>query len=708
MTINLAQYYDRFDAADNYERHLFRAGNVLQSAELNELQSVAFKRLQDATDALFKEGDILTGAEIVVDSDTGFTQLGNGALYLRGCVRGVAPASFTIAVVGLVIVGIYLKDSVVTELQDPDLRDPAVSFRNYQEPGAGRFRVDSSWGYEGDGQEGDFYGIYEVLDGVVVTKKSPPGVDAIAQAIARYDRQSTGGSYISTGMLVSRLADENGSQVFSIADGVARVNGSEIVAQFARRLAYDATPDTRSVLLEPHIVTTATGDDLRVDINHDPIHAIIDVAVTRQLTETLTHGAFSGVLDALSKTPVVQILSVVQDTTTYLQNTDYKLTADKVDWSLTGSEPAAGSSYVVTYQYIDTDFVPTGIDETGFTVPGTITVEVVGAQEVDAELVTGTLVQASYNWAMPRFDRICLNSEGDLITVKGVSHPTVPRVPAVPSGLLSVAVIEQRWSSETRVTNNGIKMVPMNELNAVNGRIDTLFALVAEERLALNLTQRDATAKKGVFADPFVDDDFRDQGIEQTCAIFNGELTLGIEPSVFPQTLATPVALDARAILDDTTIVGDAELVVSQTLRTDAMRVNPYNAFSPIPGVAIINPSVDFWTDVQTNWLTPDTQRFEEETWTNQALRDSWVKRWQDGYGRGWAQTLEKWITMHTVVASDTEIQEVEVTKVGSRYVDLQYLRQIPIRFELSGFGPNETLSQVIFDGQQVAFEEVA
>ena len=703
MTINLAQYYDRFDVADHYERHLFRAGNVLQSAELNELQSAAFDRLQRATDVLFKEGDVLSGATIVVDKATGVTQLGNGALYLRGAVRGVPPATITIPVIGLVKVGIYLKETVITELQEPDLRDPAVSYRNYQEPGAGRLQVTLSWGYEGDGQEGDFFKIYEVLDGEVITDTAPPTVDTVAQTIARYDRQSTGGFYLSNGLTVTRLADEDGNQVFSMADGVARVNGQEIVKQHASRLVYAAVPDTRTVLLEPHLMSGATGEDLRVDVNHQPIHAITDVAMIREVTETLTHGAFSGSLDAITKTPVVQLLSVTQGETTYTATTDYKLTADKVDWSPGGQEPAPGSSYSITYQYVDTATDPADADETGFTVPGTVQVAVGGNPAADAELVTGSIVQVSYQWSMPRYDLICLNDSGQIITVKGVSAPYRPRVPAVPKGLLNVAVIEQRWGVATRVINNGTRMIPMNELNAVNTRIDTLFALVAEERLALNLTQMDSTAKKGVFTDPFLDDDLRDQGLEQSGAIFDGELTLGVEVAVHSQTLSAPATLDARVLIEIDETVGPEELVISQELRTGSMKVNPYDAFSPLPGVAALFPAVDFWTDFQTNWLSPVTRQFSEELWTNPQTRDRWVewclKRKQCN--------LDRWIRIHTIVVANEVINKAEVEKVGTRYVDLQTLRPIEVRFELAGFGPGEVLNSVFFDGQSVVFAEV-
>ena len=379
------------------------------------------------------------------------------------------------------------------------------------------------------------------------------------------------------------------------------------------------------------------------------------------------------------------------------------MTADKVDWSPGGQEPAPGSSYSITYQYVDTATDPADADETGFTVPGTVQVAVGGNPAADAELVTGSIVQVSYQWSMPRYDLICLNDSGQIITVKGVSAPYRPRVPAVPKGLLNVAVIEQRWGVATRVINNGTRMIPMNELNAVNTRIDTLFALVAEERLALNLTQMDSTAKKGVFTDPFLDDDLRDQGLEQSGAIFDGELTLGVEVAVHSQTLSAPATLDARVLIEIDETVGPEELVISQELRTGSMKVNPYDAFSPLPGVAALFPAVDFWTDFQTNWLSPVTRQFSEELWTNPQTRDRWVeyclkKKRCD---------LDRWIRGHTTVVANEVINKAEVEKVGTRYVDLQTLRPIEVRFELAGFGPGEVLNSVFFDGQSVVFAEV-
>ena len=68
----------------------------------------------------------------------------------------------------------------------------------------------------------------------------------------------------------------------------------------------------------------------------------------------------------------------------------------------------------------------------------------------------------------------------------------------------------------------------MNDLEAMKKSINDLYALVAEERLRSDASLREPTAKKGVFVDPFFDDDMRDLGIAQTAAIVNKELTLPI------------------------------------------------------------------------------------------------------------------------------------------------------------------------------------
>lgn len=697
-------YYNRFDATKNYDEHLFRSGKVLQGAELNEVQSNLGHRVKTIADVLFKDGAIIRDAQILVDPQTGETTLGAGAIYLRGAVRGVAPANLLISVSGRVLVGIYLTDVVISELEDAALRDPAVGVRNYQEPGACRLQVNTAWGFEGDGQEGEFYAVYEVIDGIVSSKEPPPQIDAISNAIARYDRQSAGGYYMVNGLEVQRLADSvAGNQVYSVAEGVARIDGKEVILQHAIYAAFAAEPDPKSVTLEPHI---AQGGTERIDTNHYPIIAVQQVSLIKEKTVTVTHGGYAGVSDALPDSPVVELVSVSQGATTYdigimtggslsPSNAHCYLDDDKVNWSPSGSEPATGSTYSVTYRYVTT-VSPTSPDDTGFTVTGA---------------VAGSLIQVTYTWAMPRVDRLCLNTSGQVVFVEGASSPYTPRTPDVPPGLLSLATIQQWWDARTRVAPDVVKVVPMNELNGMNRKIDSLFALMAEERLVINALASDPTAKKGIFADAFYDDDLRDQGLAQTAAIVGQLLTLGLDATVYSQSLDGPQVLDARVIVEENLNVGPTEEVVSQLLRTGTMLVNPYQAFSPLPAVAVLSPAVDFWTQVETDWKSPITRQLEEN-WTQLPGVSAWLSQWNLNLVIPWIGrlgiqayfSLERWLEMHRIVVTREIRRSTEVEKLGTSYVDLQYLRPIEVQFALTGLAAGETITSVVFGGVPVAF----
>ena len=162
--------HNRFDPAKNVDSIAFRQDRVLQSAELNELQAGFAHRLRGLGDALFKNGDVLRGARIIVNPTTGDTVAEDGAIWLAGALRGVPPASLAVPVVGVVHVGVYLQSRLVTELEDPTLLNPAAGTPSYQEPGAARYVIDPVWGVADDGTPGDFYPVWTVENGFVRAK----------------------------------------------------------------------------------------------------------------------------------------------------------------------------------------------------------------------------------------------------------------------------------------------------------------------------------------------------------------------------------------------------------------------------------------------------------------------------------------------------------------------------------------------------------
>lgn len=637
MTTMPSGYYDRTDPAKEYDKHLFLAGKGLQSAELNEVQTTLNTRMKGIADALFKDGNVVRDAAVVVNSETGVVQAAAGAIYIRGAVRGVIPATFTIPIAGVVAIGVRLIETVVTATDDPTLRDPAPGTRNYDKDGAARLKVHAQWGWDGDGLGGEFYPVYSVIDGVLTAKEPPPNLDGVNQAIARYDRDSAGGSYVVSGMNVTKLADVTGNQIYSIAEGRARVYGQPVEFATSKRVVYPAVPDLLQINDEPHTSTTASAQ--RINLDRTPATNITQVAITTRKTVTLTHGVVTGSQDPLPDTSVLQILTVTQGGTTYTANTDYKLTAGKVDWSPAGAEPAPGSTYSVTYLYI-VNVTPTAVDDTGFTVTG-------------AE--PSTLILVDYQQKLPRVDRLCLDSDGTPIWIKGVPSAFNPQLPNVPADLLPLASVYQTWNAGRVVQNDGVRVVPMPYLAGLNAKIDYVLGLVAQQRLESSVNIREGGTKKGVFVDPFIDDSQRDAGTSQTAAIVNGELTLPIDATVSQMSADVPVPTSCNY---------NATILLQQQYKTSGMKINPYMAFGLSPATIKLSPAVDRWTDVISTWASPITNRF--------------------------------------VVGSGDQSSVTSVSQnllLSSNVTQLENLRQIVVNFEASGFGAGEQLQSVTFDG---------
>ena len=643
MTIALPGYYNRFDATDRYDELLFRAGKGLQSAELNEVQATLVDRLKRIADSVFRDGSVIEGTPPVINTTTGATTCPASRVYLKGAVRSLAERSFTIATSGIVRIGIFLLDEELTEAQDADLRDPAVGTRNYQEPGAGRLRVTPTWGHSGESLSGQFYSVWTVIDGAILNQQQATD-NTFIEALARYDRESNG-NYIVDGLSVRAAGYSAGSNTFSIKEGVGNIFGYKVDKPTASRIAYAEDPDLELVDAEPDVFTGTTGGTATVQLNRFPLDAVLEVVITRQKTVTITRGGFSGGQDTLPDVSVLSIISITQGGTTYTGTTDYFLNGDKVDWSPGGIEPASGSTYSITYQYLG-NITPDSFNlQTG-------AVTVTGA-------VNGSLVLTDYRWKLPRYDKLCVSSEGTFQRVKGISTRFNPLPPAVPSSLLSLATIEWKWGETPSVVNDGIRAIPFDQLERMRSLIVDLFDLVAVERLKTDISSREPSSKRGVFVDPFIDDDLRDQGLTQTAAIVNGTLQLPIAPTVY----LAPTNNTQDWMLPYTEVI-----ILEQTRQTGSSKINPYQSFDPIPAAVTLSPAVDRWTEIDTIWASPITSTVVQLV-ANAALNGQ--------------------------VRSNTSTR-TDLLSESQR--PAQFLRQISINFTLEGFDSGETLTEVKFD----------
>ena len=639
-------YWNRYDAGKNYTELLFRDGYGTQASEHNEMQSIVFARMARLAKAMFKDGDILSDAQIAVNETTGLVRAAAGEVCLSGAIWSVPAREFSVPATGIVSVGVRLKESIISELEDPGLRNPATGSRGEGEPGAWRRRIEPAWGYDGDGGAGDFYPVYTVEDGVQRAKEAPPSLDAFNLALARYDRDSTGtGTYAVSGLMLVVGTDlEDGRQVYHLSEGRARVDGMGVELNTSRRIVYDADPDLRLIDTEVHAATadSATSGQ-RITLAHPPMRNVTALRITKEKTESVVHGAYSGALDALPDTSIVSIVSVQQGETLYVAGTDYTKNGDRVDWSPVGNEPSPGSTYTVTYRYI-TAVEPESPDVDGFTVSGA---------------VEGTSILISYNQMLPRYDRLALTYEGALTWFKGVASETNPQKPSVPDTMLAIATVAQSWRPSRMVSNDAVRVVQFDEISRINSRVDYALQEIARQRLESDVATRESGARVGLFVDPLIDDSMRDQGIAQTAAIVDGDLTLPIT-----SVQAVQLSLDVAEL---TSRPYSVSVLLEQPYRTTDMQINPYRAFEPLPAKTTLTPAVDHWTETQTTWASAVTQTF-----------------WR---GSGVLLRTERTSTTQTISTSTALLQN---------------LRQIDVAFTLEGFGPGETLQSVTFDGVDV------
>lgn len=643
----IERYYNLFDPAQHYTQLLFRAGDGLQSRELNEIQTTLIHRLQGVADALLKDGDIVSGANLQIDADTGLVTLEAGRVYLRGAVREVPAATFTVPTSGRIAVGVRFTTRTVTELEDPTLREPAVGVRNYQEPGAGRLQETLAWGWEGagtsDGQPGDFHGVYALDNGILENRRQPPVLDGVISSLARYDYDANG-HYVTEGLGVRFLSTDTDTQerIFSVAEGRANIDGFKVERSQSQRLRLPIDPDLQRVSSEPQVFNDAGDGSMVVTINRPPLAQVLDIKVTQQKTETVAHGAFTGSRDVLTEPTVVAVLEVKQGGTTYAQGTDYKVVGDEIDWSPGGAEPAPGSSYLVTYQYI-ASVAPTDLTDIGFKVAG---------------VVQGSTMYLDYQWKLPRVDVLALTADGQIERIKGISQVRNPVAPTVPASRLALAEIAYDWrsGSDPVVRNVAIRTIKVSELTAMQRQIADLYDLMALERLRVDANIREPAAKKGLFVDNFLDDDLRDQGVAQTGAVVAGVLTLPIAAS------AQHAKENGNALL---TLDYTLTPVIEQLARTGSMKINPYQAFDPVPARVTLNPAVDQFTVTHTTWASDVTERLIT--------------------GSGVLQQVVETRRTEQVLASSSE--------------EAQFLRALQVAYRVEGFGPSEALAALRFDG---------
>lgn len=681
----LENVYDRSGTPTHqaYDGILFNSKKPLQGAELNEVQQYLGRRMDEVSQSVFSSGDMVTGGSPtrLPDSPSGNTvKIDEGRVFIRGKMFDFAEVELDPPVEGKASVGVRFYTKTVTADDDPSLRNPAVGTRGYQEDGGARVQSWIVWGWEADGgtsnladgeDPGEYFPVYDMTEGQIILTNTT-GAELLYDIVARYDREAHG-NYVVGGMQVQFVEETPDDYVFTLGEGLANILGNKVELRADRRFTFEKNPTSLNSNNEPHTFVPDTQGRMNIFTNRSPIASVGEIVGQREKNETVTRGGFSGGRDELVEASVTEVVSVTQGGTVFANGTDFAVEGDEIDWSIGGeNQPAPGSSYEVVYRFLTAvEPVNVGIDY--------ITVE---------DLVPNSLVQVDYDYNLPRIDLVVLDKDGQTSRVEGRSQRRNPATPRAAANQIAIASVTYDWVNPPQIANIAVKAMHFVDMEKIQDRVEDLFSLMAIERLKTDASLRDQTSKHGVFVDPFFDNDLRDQGTDQNALVLEGLAMLPV--STEPKDLAG----DANS--SHQTLPFELETAIEQPRMTGCTKINPFQAFEPIPANITLNPASDQWTETETRWA--------DDAPTRQLVRGRLARLWNQWRGRWWRSRRngqEVQVNGQTFLARRVTNQ-TEVNNLGQTRRAAEFIRSRTVEFTIENFGPGESIAAARFDGVDI------
>ncbi|MDP4224914.1 MAG: DUF4815 domain-containing protein [Bacteroidota bacterium] len=596
IDLTKAPYYDDFDPSKKFKKILAVPGKAEQNREFNQIQSILLYALQNLSSALLREGSIVGGMDFIISDNV--VTISPGKIYLNNTIHDFDEQSISITGVGVENIGVQLVQTIITEADDPTLRDPTVGYMNYSQPGAHRLKETVSLILNNN----TVPTIYTFVDGMLQLSPQKPQLDIVNDLLARrlFDQS---GNYGISGLTMSVKPNVNdvNSLILDVDAGRAYVNGYEVNRYSPIHVIIPKAQDTKSVTGESLVYHVGTNKYL---LSTQYVKELTSVIATVQVTQTITRGTTVNGLDPLPLTPVVSIVSVTQGATTYVPNTDYKLSANNVDWSLLGAEPSPGTTYSVTWTYnkslvagTDCTLTYDSMDD-----PSTSYINF-GSGSIP---VGETNVLMNYDYYLARKDRVYLDYKGNAVISSGHSDITAFAVapPDNMPNMLSLGTLELLPNSTiVSINNDIISRISMKDMTSLIQRVNNL-----EYNVALNDLDNQAmlgqspTALKGIFTEGFMGFSKCDLGSSDFTAALdlnNNLLSQSYNTSVLPLVIDAPNTV--AKIFDNSVAMCNylERTILSQSLGTRTINVNQYNVFNDIGQLEVI-PNLDNWIDTSS------------------------------------------------------------------------------------------------------------
>lgn len=566
--------YNNYSPNKNYRSVVFTAGAKLQSAELNEAQSIQLGFTSQIGNFLVSNGTVISGGDILTLNRNQII-IAESTISVQGLPVYTPQASVTLT--GLQeTIGVVIEEEIVTGAEDSDILQPDPESPFYKEETSYRQKVTGRWVKAEAVKVGQlFFPIYTIENGAIISSSANAhgNRDYINKSISTYDK-GVHGSYVVEGLMLkpTSLTRSDNKHTIELTSGICRVNGDEVKVPTSQMILLDAvTENTRDVSSEPIIFNKGTSS---YTLRNLPPKSITSVVGTKEVTKTITRGGTSGGEDIIPDSPVLRIVEVKQGSTNYSSGADFIQSGDKISWSPAGKEPSPGSQYTIKYQYMDT-------------FNGTIVANKLQlASEDTALLVHNTQLSVSYQFYLSRIDRVIVKDQR-VVVVKGL--PDTPST-VIPPGYdkateLSLATVKLMFG-QTPVINQDdmVTMIPFSQLKKMQNQLADVQYNILQLSLKDEAREMDmVTNKRGVIVDSLQNENMRDKGITQNARVLDGVLDVG-------SNFGTQKILNSDFISLDTQLEYD---LFAQTIRTNDQRINPYATTQTAPVASnIITPAI--------------------------------------------------------------------------------------------------------------------
>lgn len=705
-------YFNRFDASQDRTALLFVYDNYLQNAELNELQSIQSYYLGALGNIIAKDGDMQQGMGFIQDGNN--ITVKDGLVYLAGKVRNFKQQTVSITGKGLEAVSVRLRQSVITYEDDNSLLGIAPDQNSTNAPGARRL-VETVELVANDNAAAP---IYQFNDGKLYLESQNSQLSKINDVVAKHDFNALGsyaiGSNDSVGFQLSvesSVSDKANYATLNIAAGKAYVQGYEVEKPYASQIDIRQALDTEQIKNEQHVYIKDTDV---YSFNQPNVKSVDLVSAQVQDTISVTHGMSGGsdyIVDNLVS--IDSVYTSGNNGKVFEAGKDYNMQGNSIIWNgSSGSQPAANSAYMVVATYNKV------LQDNGIDFISNIDTNVNGATTIDFSKGKGTTnkkpskpkvngyITITYTIYLYRVDLVTLDKNGNFTIHEGVpdrQYAVQPPVINDPLSLIIGTVTMYPNSSTGECNTTADTNLTFRELNLLKKRLINLeYNEMINSLNDQEMQKHNPSNLRGVYTDSFVDDIKFNSGYE-TSSTFKEPFKANINMDVVDQYITLPYTNQTPADLIFNSSQSAAQMLstkghllsapfteetmIEQPIVTSMVNVNRFN-IAEFEGILNLTPNTDSWTEKKV--VDSHVNATEKHYYGSESIYDYThfheISANEAGAGN-WYHPFIK----------EKNYNKYSDTVIG--YSDIEYMRSINVKFNVTGLSPYADNLELYFAG---------